>query len=258
MSGSASDPSLPHQVDIINPDGSSELILVCEHASNFIPSTFGNLGLDEAALTSHIAWDIGALAVARDLSARLDAPLIAASISRLIYDCNRPPEAPTAIPECSEVYPIPGNRGLTGAQKQSRIEQVYVPFHDVLCRTIDERFRAGRPTILVTIHSFTPVFHGRRRLVEVGFLHDRDSRLADALLWSCAEEEDFVVRRNEPYGPADGVTHTLKEHALQPGLLNVMIELRNDLIADAAGQQKLTAWLAAHLCTAVASLTPRS
>lgn len=248
-------------VEVRNETGGGPFLLVCEHASNFIPPDYGTLGLDAAALQSHIAWDPGALPVAGELSRLLDAPLVAARISRLVYDCNRPPEAPSAMPEESEIYRIPGNAGLTPEARAARAESIYFPFRDTLARTIDSHeARDGAPAI-VTLHSFTPVWRGVARAVEIGILHDDDSRLADAML-AIADEGDkggggLVVRRNEPYGPRDGVTHTLREHALPRGLPNVMIEIRNDLIRTPADARTMAGRLAGWLDAARVAVAGR-
>ncbi len=213
----------------------------------------GTLGLGPDALESHIAWDPGALAVSQFLSERLDATLFYQRFSRLIYDCNRPPEADAAMPSVSEVYEIPGNSGLTDEDRSARTQAVYYPFRDGLSNLIESRKRAGRPTILVTMHSFTPVYHGKPRSVEVGILHDSDARLADAML-AAADGTGFDTRRNEPYGPIDGVTHTLIEQGLKNGLLNVMIEIRNDLVSDETGQKVMAGYLAGLLGESLASL----
>lgn len=229
-------------VEVVNPSGAGHVVLVCEHASNFIPAQYANLGLDSRAIASHIAWDPGAMAVARGMAALLDAPLIAQRISRLVYDCNRPPEARDAMPATSEAFSVPGNANLSAADRAARVEAVYVPFREALSAQIGRRVAAGRPPALVTVHSFTPIYNGVPRAVDLGILHDADARLADAMLDGCADPR---VRRNEPYGPRDGVTHTLRVHALARGLLNVMIEIRNDLIVDAASQNAMAARLAA-------------
>lgn len=242
-------------VELADPDGAGAVVLVCEHASRVIPPELGDLGLDAAALASHIAWDPGALAVARAMARRLDAPLVAQRVSRLVYDCNRAPGAESAIPARSELHDIPGNAGLTEAQRAARAERFYRPFRDALAGLLDRRLAAGKPTALVTVHSFTPVYAGVRRDLDVGILHDRDTRLADALLAVAAAEKAFVVRRNQPYGPQDGVTHTLLEHGIARGLANVMIEIRNDLIADAAGQEAMAARLTRWLDAALAALS---
>ncbi|MEO0931911.1 MAG: N-formylglutamate amidohydrolase [Pseudomonadota bacterium] len=163
----------------------------------------------------------------------------------MVYDCNRPPEAASAMPERSEDTDIPGNANLTTKQRQIRVERYYRPFEALLSETLE---RHPVPPVLVTIHSFTPVFHGQRRTVEIGVLHDRDSRLADALLHVAS---GYDVQRNAPYRPEDGVTHTLCRHGLARGILNVMIEIRNDLITApdqcAAMAATLEGWLTAAL-----------
>ena len=231
-------------------EGRSPVVVVCEHASAFIPAVFQGLGLSPELREAHIAWDPGALDVARTMSERLDAPLVSGAISRLVYDCNRPPEAADAVPERSEVHDIPGNAGLSQTALDARAAKVYHPFHSALNQILD-----ARPTmaILVTVHSFTPVYRGVRRDVELGILHDSDSRLADAMLDGFAGRGDLVVERNKPYGPEDGVTHTLRRHALPRGLLNVMIEIRNDLLTDAKACTDFGEMLAERLTAAVAT-----
>jgi predicted N-formylglutamate amidohydrolase len=224
-------------VSVTNAGGKGAAIVVCEHASNHIPADLGGLGVDEAVQRSHVAWDPGALAVASTMAATLDAPLVAAKISRLVYDCNRPPEAESAMPAVSEIYEIPGNAGLTKMQRAERAERIYFPFRDTLEQVIEDRVAAGLHPAIVTVHSFTPIYKGVERPFDLGILHDADSRLADAMLNQPEAFDRLDVRRNEPYGPADGVTHTLKVHALPRGLLNVMIEIRNDIIRETAQQR---------------------
>ena len=230
-------------VDVTNPSGRSGVLLLCEHASNALPARFGDLGLDDAARVSHAAWDPGALDLAKALSAALDAPLVAGTVSRLVYDCNRPPEAESAMPTRSEVFDIPGNLGLTEAQRADRVAQVYAPF----CGAV-ETLRP-RTRVLVTVHSFTPIWHGQRRETEIGLLHDSDSRMVDAMLPHAPK--DRVVHRNRPYGPEDGVTHSLKLHAVAHGLPNVMIEVRNDLLTAPEAVAGIAADLMAMLTPAL-------
>ncbi len=250
-------------VEVINGAGQSPIVLVCEHASNYIPGQLNGLGLDQAALQSHVAWDPGALGVAQAMSALLDAPLAASKISRLVYDCNRAPHALSAMPVKSEIYDIPGNARLTDVQRQERIETYYMPFQTQLAACLDDSI-AKPPTpdavsCLVTIHSFTRVYNNVPRDVEIGILHDSDARLADELLRGCLNASAYDIRRNDPYGPSDGVTHTLKEHGTSRGLANVMIEICNDLIIDEAAQlamaQLLTAALREALCQLSAAAT---
>ncbi|MCK0167227.1 N-formylglutamate amidohydrolase [Jannaschia sp. S6380] len=233
-------------VRVIRPGGTSSVLLVCEHASAFIPPEFANLGLSTEARRSHAAWDPGALAVAEGLSARLDAALVSGTVSRLVYDCNRPPDAPDAMRERSEVFDVPGNRNLSAADRAARVRVFYDPFRAALA---DRIARAEAP-VIVTLHSFTPVFHGQRRAVEIGVLHDSDARLADAMLAVAGDHTDAVVRRNEPYGPDDGVTHTLRAHAVAGGHPNVMLEIRSDLIATKAQQAAMAGMLAGWLAAA--------
>lgn len=223
-------------VAIDNPQGRGDVLLVCEHASRRVPAAFGTMGLSEEALASHIAWDPGALAVSRLMARQLDATLIHQQFSRLIYDCNRPPDSPGAIRDTSEIYRIPGNENLSDAEKAARANAIYFPFQSRISDEIAARTARGQATVLVTVHSFTPVYFGAQRDVEIGILHDKDNRLADRMLAAAADTNLYRVERNEPYGPADGVTHTLKLHAQPAGLLNVMIEIRNDLIETEIGQ----------------------
>jgi len=226
-----SDPAI-----VLNPRGKSQIVLVCEHAGRVFPRLLGNLGLSNTDLARHFVWDIGAEPVARKLSSILDAPLVLQRYSRLVYDCNRPPESPDAMPAMGEATPIPGNEGLSAQQRLVRIESIYRPFHAAVSAVLDARAAERKPAILATIHSFTPVFKGNRRNLHLGILHDRDARFADRMLSVLGRTTDIVVKRNEPYGPKDGVCHTLNLHAGVRGLLNVMIEIRNDLIEAEKGQ----------------------
>ena len=222
-------------------------ILVCEHASNFIPARYNQLGLTKHVLKSHIAWDPGAFELAKNLSKLLNAPLIAQQVSRLIYDCNRPPDSPTAMPEISEIYEIEANKALSIEEKRHRVETYYIPFINMLDDILERQLEQGSLPIIVTIHSFTPTYHGNPREVEIGILHDDDSRFADDLLNVSAGDQTFIFRRNEPYGPKDGVTHSLKKHAISRRLKNVMLEVRNDLIANDESQKAMAELLAKYL-----------
>lgn len=231
---------------------SADCLLVCEHASNRVPEALGGLGLDAAALQSHVAWDPGALGVARGLAERLAAPLVYATVSRLVYDCNRPPEAPDAIPGRSEAYDIPGNLRLTAAARAVRVAGVYAPFRRTLAAEIAARRGALR--LMVTVHSFTPVYLGVARAVEIGILHGRDAGLAQAMLAERPAELPHEVRLNEPYSATDGVAHTLDAHGAANRLASVMVEIRNDLIATPAAQAAMAARLAPWIARAMARL----
>jgi len=229
-------PNEDQSVLLERPEGASEIVLICEHASKKLPASLGNLGLDDKELASHIGWDIGALDVARRLSEALDATLVSQAYSRLAYDCNRPPESAAAVPERSEIYAIPGNFGLSRSDRQARVEALYVPFHQAIEQLLDKRIAEGRKPVLITIHSFTPIYFGAERDGKLGILHDDDAGLAELMLDKAIKLGINDVRRNYPYGVADGVTHTLQRHGIARGIANVMIEIRNDLISSQAGQ----------------------
>ncbi len=234
---------------VYNADGQHPMVLVCEHASAYMPEQYNHLGLDESLLHRHIAWDPGALAVATHLANHFDCPLVHSNASRLLYDCNRPPKADSAIPARSEQHPIPGNTNLSQQAREERIKHFYEPFRLALTNTLAS---CAQKPIIVTIHSFTPVYNGETRNTELGVLHDEDSRLADALL-NCAIE--LKADRNQPYGPEDGVTHTLREHALPNRYLNAMLEVRNDLIETETQQKDIATTLAVWLTEAFSALS---
>lgn len=220
--------------EVVHPEGRAPLCLVCEHASAEIPAALGDLGLARADRYSHAVWDIGAEALARALAERLDAPLVLSRVSRLVYDCNRPPERPDAMPAQTETIAIPGNSALSPEARAARAAAVYEPFHATLAAQLERM--GGRPAF-VTVHSFTPVWMGTPRRTEIGLLHDADARLARAMQAAGAPglgAPGFSVELNQPYSAADGVTHTLARHATARGLPNVMIEVRNDLLASPA------------------------
>ena len=218
-------------VEIGNREGNGPVVILCEHAACDIPALYQGLGLAPVHRSSHAAWDPGARAVAMKLSDALDAPLIASRVSRLVYDCNRPPEAASAMPERSEIIDVPGNHDLTPAQRAARIDAIYRPFCQAVSRVLAERAARHLPTVLLTIHSFTPYYYGHTRRVEIGILHDADARMADAMLAQSHRLTHRNIQRNAPYGPEDGVTHSLKLHGMGNGLANVMVEIRNDLLA---------------------------
>lgn len=247
---------LPIQIEGEGRDGAC--VLVCEHASNAMPALWGDLGLNDAQRAAHIAWDPGALGLARALAETLDAPLAAACQSRLIYDLNRPPHHPGAMPARSETTDIPGNQSLTAQDKLARTETLYLPFHAELRALIARRLARGTMPVLITVHSFTPVYFGKPRTVELGVIHDADPSLAQAFLHEAQSQTNLDTRLNEPYSAADDVTHTLALHATPLGLPHVMLELRNDLVADEASQVAMAATLAPVLRAAIARLSQQA
>lgn len=236
---------------IENAAAGSPVLLVCEHASNAMPAPWGDLGLSADQARAHIAWDIGALGLARGLAALLDATLIHAPVSRLIYDCNRAPDMNGAMPARSEVYDIAGNAAITPAQRLARTRAVYLPWAAGLHGLIASRIAQQRRPIILTIHSFTPLYHGAQRSVEFGIIHDADPSLAHAIHASAVAQTDLNTQLNAPYSAADDVTHTLRLHATPYGLQNAMLEIRNDLIATPAAQSAMAARLAPVLSAAL-------
>ncbi|ARE39830.1 Riorf59 protein [Rhodovulum sp. P5] len=232
-------------------DAASDLVIVCEHASAEIPPDLNDLGLDAEHRFSHAVWDPGALGVAQAMRAALDATLVAATVSRLVHDCNRPGGAPEAMPAQTEVIAIPGNAGLSAADQAERARRYYDPFRGALDQALADR---PRPPVLVTVHSFSPVWHGHPRAVELGILHDTDDRLARAMLAEASAQTDLRVAANEPYGPEHGVTHTLRLHGVEKGHANVMLEIRNDLIADPTTQTAMGQRLAALVRDALTAM----
>lgn len=235
-----------HPAEIVNAGGRAPICLVCEHASAFIPASLGTLGLAEEHRLSHAVWDIGAELLVRDLSRRLDAPLVVARVSRLVYDLNRPPEAPGAMPVQSGEVPVPGNRDLSDSDRAARTAEVYEPFHATVADVLDA---FDIPPAFVTVHSFTPVWDGKDRKTQIGLLHDTDARLAEAMMKNA--DTPLLTELNEPYSASDGVTHTLIRHAIARGLDNVMIEVRNDLLGSEAEVAQISSLLAEMLVTSL-------
>lgn len=242
----------PYHAIFENRDASGRIVLVCEHASHQIPAAWGDLGLKAEARLAHIAWDPGALDLARALARRLGACLVHAPVSRLVYDLNRAPDQDGAMPAKSEIHAVPGNAGISAEERARRTQAIYVPFHDDLHIEIARRMALGLAPVIVTIHSFTPVYFGQSRAVEFGIIHDSDDRLARAILAHAPKGLD--ARLNEPYSALDGVTHTLRLQANPYRLPNAMLEIRNDLIASPAAAEAMADRLAPCLTAALADV----
>ena len=236
LADGSADPLGHPAVLVENAGGRGAAIIVCDHASNHIPARFGRLGLSDGELQRHIAWDPGALGVSRRLARLLDAPLIGSTVSRLVIDCNRDPSAIDAIPAASEATVIPGNADLAAGDRAWRIAEVYGPFHAAVDQLVSGKAREGGVAV-IAIHTFTPVYNGVSRPWHVGVLFDRDRRLPDRFLASLRGETGLVVGENQPYSPNDRVYHTLDRHAQSRGLPNVMIEIRNDLVATPEAEE---------------------
>jgi predicted N-formylglutamate amidohydrolase len=233
------DPGEPHPVLEIGGAGRSNFVIVVDHASRRIPRSLGDLGLPPGELERHIAWDIGALGVARRVAAALDAPLVAQNYSRLVIDCNRDPGVATSIPTLGESIEIPGNIGIDAEQARARRTQIFEPYHRHLRALLDARQAAGQSTILVSQHSMTHTFKGVRREMHAAVLYNRDRRFAGLMLDRLRRDTSLIIADNEPYRVNDATDYTIPRHAEARALPHVAIEIRQDLVLDDAGQ---TTW----------------
>jgi predicted N-formylglutamate amidohydrolase len=247
-------PADPAPFEIVNAGGRAPLVLLCDHASNAIPAVLDSLGLPPERLREHIAWDIGAADVARRLAERFDAPLVLSGYSRLVIDCNRQLHDPTSIAAISDGVPVPGNEGVTVEDARARAEACFHPYHaaigDLLAGRADER----EQTAVVPIHSFTPVFGGFRRPWQIGVLWDRDGRLAVPFMDALEGRGDVAVGDNEPYSARENFGYSIEEHGARAGRPHMIVEIRQDLIADAAGRDRWAGIVADALETAIGSL----
>ena len=245
----------PAPVTVYNAAGPSPFLLVADHAGNVFPRALGRLGIAAADCERHIAWDIGIAGLGRLLADALDATLIQQNYSRLVIDCNRPPGAPTSIPEVSELTPIPGNVALSETAKAARARAIFWPYHERIDAELDRRRQPGRPTALIALHSFTPVFKGAARAWHAALLYHRDPRLAHRLLALLKAERGLIVGDNEPYFVSDETDYTIPVHGERRGISHALIEIRQDLIADEKGQRDWADRLARLLPQACGELT---
>jgi predicted N-formylglutamate amidohydrolase len=227
--------------------GSSSFIVVADHAGALIPRRLKDLGLPEADLQRHIAWDIGVLGVARRMAEALGAPLVAQNYSRLVIDCNRDPQVESSIPHISETREIPGNKDLSAAEMAARRTEIFEPYHRRITAIIDERVAAGRRTIVVAQHTMTDMYKGVRRKMHAAILYNRDRRFAGLVLKMLRREAGLIVADNEPYFVSDETDYTIPHHAEARGLPYVEIEIRQDLVSDDAGQAEWAARVAQAL-----------
>jgi predicted N-formylglutamate amidohydrolase len=214
-------------------EGGGPLVIVCEHASNRLPRALGTLGLKPSDLDRHIAFDLGAAEVAGGIADLTEGSTVLQRYSRLAVDCNREPDLPDTVTPFSEDTEIPGNVGLSAEAKASRIRALWEPFHAAIDRLLDRRRAARRPTALVTMHSFTPVYRGAWRPWHVGIISTTERSLADAMLLLLRRDPHLVVGDNQPYSARDHVDYTIRRHGRDRGLPHVMIEVRNDLLQAA-------------------------
>ncbi|MFW7267299.1 N-formylglutamate amidohydrolase [Gluconacetobacter sp. Hr-1-5] len=240
----ARDRSAAEAVQIVNPAGRSPYLLLCEHASSFIPAEYGDLGLPLDERLRHIAWDIGAREVALSLAEHLDAPLVLGQVSRLVIDLNRPLHSDSSIPISSEVTEIPGNMALSPRQRQERQRRWFHPFHDLVGECLDRRMAAGQRTLLVGIHSFTPVFKGERRPWPAGILFGQARTYGRTFIRALSASSGCEVAENNPYQIEADEDYAVPVHGDARGIPACLVEIRQDLIADSADARQWAAFLA--------------
>ncbi|WP_282609272.1 N-formylglutamate amidohydrolase [Pelagibius sp. Alg239-R121] len=248
----------PAPFEVVNPDSSSPVVLTCEHAGRKIPRALGDLGVADTEMDRHIAYDIGAAQVARRLNTALNAVLILQSFSRLVIDCNRPVEAPDSVPEISDGTRIPGNSGLDATARQSRFDAIHRPFHQEISRQIETRTAAGREVLLVAVHSFTPQLRSRDgpRPWHIGLLYNRSDELAEQFMQGLNRHDATLhAAFNEPYRIDDRSDYTIPVHGEGRGIPHVLLEIRNDLIAEAVGQNYFARLFAAIIGDAIKERT---
>jgi len=240
-------PGDPPPVDVVNERGQAHLLLTCDHAGLAVPRALGDLGLDAEKRARHIGWDIGAAAVTRRLASALDAPAVLSAYSRLVIDCNRRPGQPGSIAAESDGVVVPANQKVDEATAERRRIEIFEPYHQAIERIILDRLGALRPLAILSVHSFTPEMNNFTRPWHVGILWDEDPRLAVPLMRALSADPALVVGDNEPYSARGRRGYGLHIHAADRGLAGALIEIRQDLIADEAGQAAWAARLAAIL-----------
>lgn len=250
MSQALLEPDEASAVEVAYADAPGPFVILCDHAGRQVPRALGTLGLSPDELQEHIAWDIGAAAVARQLALALDAPLFLQRYSRLVIDCNRPLSAPDSIPVKSGGIVIPGNAQVTAAEAAERTRAIFAPYHQAIASALEQRPRYW----LVSMHSFTPELYGERRQFHAGVLYDRDTRLAAPLLELLRQEPGLVVGDNEPYAASAATDYAIIEYGERRGAPYVELEVRQDLVSDEAGQRAWAERFARLLLLASATL----
>ena len=238
-------PDDPEPVVVANAGGAARFAIVCDHGGSAIPAALHGLGLDKAVLARHIAWDIGAMDVARRLAEILDAPAVLGQYSRLVIDLNRPLDDLTSVREISDGVVVAGNRYLTDSDIAARVDEIFVPYHDAVAKTLADRPEAVPP--LVSIHSFTPVMKGFERPWHIGVLYNADDRIGVPLIAALSGQDGIVVGDNLPYSGFDLFGNTIETHAMPQGRANILLEIRQDLIDTHRGAARWAEIVAAAL-----------
>lgn len=243
------DDGAPPVVEVLRPEGRASFVLVCEHASNFIPRRYAGLGLSPSELERHIAYDIGAAGITRRLSELLDAPAYLSGRSRLLIDANRPPGSPTSVPQVSEATVVPGNRDLTEAERQERVDRYFAPFHGRLAEDLDRRAERGTRFRIVAVHSFTPVYLGVARPYHAGILFRGPAEKWGQRLVALLDRPDRPVVANAPYQIEDASDYLVPRQAEPRRLEALLLEIRQDLVATPSAQEAWAETIAEALAT---------
>lgn len=241
---------------IRRPRARSAFLLACDHAGRRIPSRLGNLALSEAELATHVASDLGVADLGRRLCARLDAFTIFHNYSRLVIDVNRPPGAADSIVTLSERTRVAANEGLSLGEVHRRVEELFRPYHRRIAEELDRRRASGRRSVLVSLHSFTPVYMGEPRPWHAGVLYGRDATFARRILAGLRADPALVVGDNQPYAVSDATDYTIVTHGEQRGIEHVELEIRQDLLADDAGRNSWSGRLGSVLEQALLEAPP--
>ena len=239
--------------EVINATGRAPLVIACDHASNAVPPEIGSLDVSDADMRRHIAWDIGAAAITRHLSAAFDAPAILCGTSRLVIDCNRKPRDPTLIPLTSDGTAVPGNAGLAPEQRSHRISAYFDAYHDACRETIAARCAGGGRPLFLAVHSMTDRMKGKFRPWEIALSSNENRRATDPALALLRKIDGIVAGDNEPYDMNVDEDYSTPEHALSRGLDYLQVEFRQDLVATPAGQKRFAEIFAPAIAAAIAA-----
>ena len=203
-----------------------KLLIVADHASNYIPKKYNNLGLEQKDVVTHKAYDPGVKELAINLSNKLNSQLVLGEYSRLLIDCNRDEDDPTLISAISDRKLIMGNKKITKQEKNYRINKMYRPYHEKIKKKIIE----NKINMIISLHSFNPIFKGKKRFLKYGILSNQDRRLSDLILKELRKGNN-IIGDNEPY-KGSLIGDTLYKHALKRGIHHTLIEIRNDLLSN--------------------------
>jgi predicted N-formylglutamate amidohydrolase len=242
---------------ILRPKGKGRLVLFCDHASNRIPAELENLGLPQSELARHIAWDIGSAGVTTELSDIFDAPAILCGTSRLVIDCNRQLHVPDLIPQVSDGTVVPGNQGLSEADRLLRIEQWFDPYHAAVESVIADRPARGLTSIALSIHSMTACLAGNARPWQIALSGHHDRSLMEPMLEALRLPGDVTVGDNQPYDLDPAVDYSTPFHAMRRNMPHLQVEFRQDGVAGAAGQVRWARRFAEALAQLIARLQDR-